>query len=200
MAVCLRKCFWIWLHWNGNSLMVVSFMSSFLYAFQDHHSFHDPSCFAAFAIHPFEALLTFWQIMLFTIPVLNLWGPVHLSSLVLLAIMNLYLHCGYAVGWLEKALPRFLFNTSRFHNVHHEVTRAHFGEILFLWDWLCGTAIDRRLDDHPVIADMFERAPYTEERKEMRRRMDAIRGVKLDTGGKKKSEPPLSDGAKVKSQ
>ena len=169
-------------------------LSSASCAIQDHHSFYDPSCFASFAIHPFEALLTFWQIMLFSIADLNLWGPVHVSSLVLLAVMNLYLHCGYAVSWLESSLPWCLLNTSRFHNVHHEVTRAHFGEILFVWDWLCGTAIDRRLDDHPVIADMFEYAPYTEDRKEMRRQMDAMRGVPLAKSLNASSEKKKKNG------
>eukprot|EP00117_Sycon_ciliatum_P014822 scpid46468/ scgid14924/ Lathosterol oxidase; C-5 sterol desaturase; Delta(7)-sterol 5-desaturase; Lathosterol 5-desaturase; Sterol-C5-desaturase len=171
-GVVLADCWNYWkhraLHWR------------MLYIFhKDHHSYHDPSCFASFAIHPFEALLTFWQVMLFSIPALNLWGPVHLLSLVLLAYMNLYLHCGYSIECVERWLPRVLLNTSRFHNVHHEVTRAHFGEILFLWDWLCGTAIDHRLDDHPVIADMFEKAPYAAERRLMRRRMDERRGFSL---------------------
>lgn len=44
------------------------------------------------------------------------------------------------IGWVERALPRVLLNTSAFHNVHHARANTHFGEALTLWDRLCDTA------------------------------------------------------------
>ena len=104
-----------------------------------HHAFYDPSFFAAFSLHPFESLYTFAPVVLFCIPGLDIHGPTYLPYLALWGVLNLYLHSGVIYQPLEKILPFFFINTSAFHNAHHELTRTHFGEMLFLWDWLLGT-------------------------------------------------------------
>ena len=58
------------------------------------------------------------------------------------ALLNLYLHCGYSIPVLEWALPKLYINTSEWHNKHHELSVAHFGEMLTLWDWILGTHTD----------------------------------------------------------
>ena len=104
-----------------------------------HHTFHNPSTFAGFAIHPVEAVITFCPIILMVVPALGLYLPLHLMSLVPFGLLNLYLHCGYAIPMLERALPRLWVNTSVWHNKHHEVSVAHFGEMLTIWDLYMGT-------------------------------------------------------------
>jgi lathosterol oxidase len=110
-----------------------------LYAIhKHHHSFPNPSAFAGFAIHPIETLWTFAPIYLWDH--LEHWLPVFISAVGAFFILNSYLHCGYTISWAEKILPRFFINTSAFHNIHHEKTNTHFGEISSLWDYLLGTA------------------------------------------------------------
>ena len=124
-----------WTFWKHYSLH-----SPRLYAVhKSHHAFHNPSTFAGFAIHPLEALWTFAPILLMGAPALGLYAPVHGPFLASFAALNLYLHCGYAIPLLEWALPRLWVNTSVWHNKHHELSVAHFGEMLTLWDYALGT-------------------------------------------------------------
>eukprot|EP00035_Acanthoeca_spectabilis_P001218 m.78599 g.78599 ORF g.78599 m.78599 type:complete len:300 (-) comp10723_c0_seq1:722-1621(-) len=111
-----------------------------VYAFHKfHHQFHNPSTFAGFAIHPVEAVITFCPIVLMCFPECGLYFPMHLPFLLLFGLLNLYLHCGYAVPALEATLPKLLINTSVWHNKHHELSVTHFGEMLTLWDYVMGT-------------------------------------------------------------
>lgn len=111
-----------------------------LYVFhKSHHVFHDPSTFAGFAIHPFEAVWTFCPILMMCIPQLALYGPLHAPFLGFFGALNLYLHCGYSIPALEWLLPKLLINTSVHHNKHHQLSVTHFGEMLTLWDLMLGT-------------------------------------------------------------
>eukprot|EP00958_Prasinococcus_capsulatus_P012011 scaffold1194_cov369-Prasinococcus_capsulatus_cf.AAC.25 len=109
-----------------------------------HHTFHDPTAFAAFALHPVEALITFCPVMLFSVDGLGIYAPFHFPFLGMWGVLNMYLHCGVYVEWVENILPLFFVNTSAFHNIHHEKTVTHFGEMLFFWDYLLGTDAMRR--------------------------------------------------------
>lgn len=110
-----------------------------LYAIhKHHHSFPNPSAFAGFAIHPVETLWTFAPIWLWDS--LDHWIPMFSASVMLFFMINTYLHCGYTISCLESTLPRFFINTSAFHNIHHEKTNTHFGEISSMWDYILGTA------------------------------------------------------------
>ena len=67
-----------------------------LYIFhKQHHSHHNPSTFASFALHPFEALLTFSPMWLLTLPGCVVWAPSYFAHVVGFSLLNLYLHCGY---------------------------------------------------------------------------------------------------------
>jgi len=110
-----------------------------LYAIhKHHHSFPNPSAWAGFAIHPIETLWTFAPI--YTWDHLDHWIPMFTSAVTAFFIINAYLHCGYTIYWAEKILPRFFINTSAFHNIHHEKTNTHFGEISSIWDYILGSA------------------------------------------------------------
>ena len=94
-----------------------------------------------FAVAPFEAVLTFWPILLLCFPWATHWAPLYFTLVVGFVNLNLYLHCGVTLGWVEKTLPRIFLNTSAFHNVHHSRASAHFGEALYLWDVICRTRL-----------------------------------------------------------
>ena len=125
-----------WLYWKHRLLHTRA-----LFGFHKaHHAFRDPTPFAGFAVAPVESVLTFWPILLLCIPQATHWAPLYFGLVIAFVNLNFYLHCGVTIGWVERALPRVLLNTSSFHNVHHARASTHFGEALILWDRLCGTA------------------------------------------------------------
>lgn len=110
-----------------------------LWAFHaPHHAFRNPSAFGGFAISPFEALLTFAPILWWDWT--THWLPLFVPCVLSFVTLNAYLHCGYALKTAEAILPRALLNSSAFHNVHHEKSNAHFGEISSFFDYACGTS------------------------------------------------------------
>ena len=128
-----------------------------LYAYhKSHHVYGDPSCFSAFAQHPVEGVLTFWPIVLFglQLPRFAVYGPLHMPTLAGFALLNLYLHCGYSVRWLDRLLRAAMLDTSALHNRHHETSRCNFGEVLVVWDVLMGTC-----DDHDARSHAKPRKP-----------------------------------------
>eukprot|EP01064_Diplonema_japonicum_P020396 TRINITY_DN2972_c1_g2_i1.p1 TRINITY_DN2972_c1_g2~~TRINITY_DN2972_c1_g2_i1.p1 ORF type:complete len:285 (+),score=36.25 TRINITY_DN2972_c1_g2_i1:40-894(+) len=132
--------------------------SRYLYVFhKGHHQFYNPTPFAGFAVSPGEALVTFVPILGFCITHLKLYTPVHLPGVFSFVFLNFYLHAGYNVPALEKYLPYFYINTSKFHNLHHEKTHTHFGEMLTLWDNLMGT-----VEGHLDLRDGWTVIPSTE--------------------------------------
>ena len=106
---------------------------------KEHHKFHDPSTYAGFAIHPVEGFFTFWPILVMCVPQINLYAPLHLPFIGAFYSLNLYLHCGYTIPFLEKLLGMFMVNTSVWHNKHHQLRVTHFGEMLIIWDLIMGT-------------------------------------------------------------
>lgn len=122
-----------------------------------HHAFRDPTPFAGFAISPLEAVLTFWPLLLVCVPAANHWAPLYFTLVVAFVVLNLYLHSGVKLRWVEATLPRLFLNTSAFHNLHHARVDTNYGEVLFLWDVLLKTA-DQANPHHPRSA-LGRRAP-----------------------------------------
>jgi lathosterol oxidase len=124
-----------WLYWKHRLLH-----TRLLFGFhRAHHVYRDPTALAGFAVGPFEALLTFWPIVILALPQAPHYAPVYFALVVVLILLNLYLHCGVAVGLIEATLPRLLINTSAYHNRHHANADTNFAEALTLWDRLLGT-------------------------------------------------------------
>jgi lathosterol oxidase len=126
-----------------------SFHATFLWPFHKvHHSHHNPSAMAGFAIEPLFGFVTFVPIYLFACPSLGLYLPMHWPLLVFYIILNHYLHCGYVIPALERILAPMQIMTSAWHNVHHEKGRVGFnynaqtfGEMLTVWDRWMGTHV-----------------------------------------------------------
>ncbi|HJL19223.1 MAG TPA: sterol desaturase family protein [Sandaracinaceae bacterium LLY-WYZ-13_1] len=126
-----------WTYWKHRALH-----TRWLFGFhRDHHTFRDPSAFAGFAVGPVEALWTFAPVLIVLHPQAIHWGPVYVALVVGFVCLNLYLHCGVTVRWIEATLPRIGINTSAHHNVHHSHVRVHFGEVATWWDHLCRTRL-----------------------------------------------------------
>jgi lathosterol oxidase len=124
-----------WLYWKHRLLH-----TRLLFPFhRQHHSFRDPSSLAGFAVGPVEGLLTFWPIVILALPEAIHYAPLYFSLSVGFVLLNLYLHCGVAVRAFEAVLPRFLLNTSVYHNRHHANAEVNYAEAFTIWDHLCRT-------------------------------------------------------------
>jgi Delta7-sterol 5-desaturase len=105
-----------------------------------HHLSHNPTPWAAFAFHPFEALTEFliFPIIAFTIPhtlsTIGMW-------LLFMTVYNAYGHLGfelYPKGFSQHWLGRWV-NTSVNHNMHHKYATGNYGLYTLVWDRLLGT-------------------------------------------------------------
>ncbi len=127
-----------WLYWKHRLLH-----TRWLFAFhREHHGFRDPNTFSSFAVGPLEALLTFWPIVLLSIPQATHWAPLYFGTSAAFVLLNFYLHSGVTWRWVEAILPRAYVNTSAHHNIHHSHADTNFAEAFTIWDHLCGTRLD----------------------------------------------------------
>jgi sterol desaturase/sphingolipid hydroxylase (fatty acid hydroxylase superfamily) len=105
-----------------------------------HHGFPNPTPFAAFAVAPVEAALTFAPVLALCLPAAPVWAHAYAAWTAGFVALNLYLHSGVEVAALEWLLRRLALNSSAFHNVHHESGgSSNYGELSFLWDRILGT-------------------------------------------------------------
>jgi Delta7-sterol 5-desaturase len=105
-----------------------------------HHLSHNPTPWAAFSFHPFEAITEFliFPIIAFTIPhtlsTIGIW-------LLLMTLYNAYGHLGfelYPKGFATHPVGRWI-NTSVNHNMHHKFATNNYGLYTLVWDRLFGT-------------------------------------------------------------
>ena len=133
---------------------------------KDHHVYHNPSTFAGFAIHPVEAFWTFCPIFAMCIPQINLYFPLHIPFIASFYLLNLYLHCGYSITFLENILGYFYINTSEWHNKHHQYRMTHYGEMSIMWDLY--------METH---TGAWDKKRFDEVDKQIHEESDRIRGV-----------------------
>jgi Delta7-sterol 5-desaturase len=105
-----------------------------------HHKSTNPSPWAAYAFHPFEAVAEslIFVIFLLTIPV----HSIHLMTFFVFSLIyNVYGHLGYEIyprGFNKHWLGRWM-NTSVSHNMHHQYFKGNYGLYFTIWDRLMGT-------------------------------------------------------------
>jgi Delta7-sterol 5-desaturase len=105
-----------------------------------HHKSTNPSPWAAYAFHPFEAVTEslIFVIFLLTIPV----HSIHLMTFFVFSLIyNVYGHLGYEIypkGFNKHWLGKWI-NTSVSHNMHHQYFRGNYGLYFTIWDRLMGT-------------------------------------------------------------
>lgn len=105
-----------------------------------HHRSTNPSPWAAYAFHPFEAMLEvgIFALFLFLFPI----HRTHLMIFFLLSILyNVYGHLGwelYPKGFHKTRVGRWI-NTSVAHNQHHKYFTGNYGLYFLIWDRWMGT-------------------------------------------------------------
>jgi len=116
-----------------------------------HHKSTNPSPWAAYAFHPFEAIVEagVFLVFLFTIPV----HALHLFIFFFLMIVyNVYGHLGYELypnGFNRHWFGKWI-NTSVNHNQHHQYFKGNYGLYFTWWDRIMGTLrkdYDTRFDE-----------------------------------------------------
>ncbi|MFC4670936.1 sterol desaturase family protein [Seohaeicola nanhaiensis] len=117
-----------------------------------HHLSTNPSAFAAFAFHPFEAIL---EIAVFVplVMVMPMYSVCLLAASLVSLSYNVYGHLGYEImpRWLAATWLGRLLNKSAYHNQHHRTFRYNFGLYTVIWDRLHGTL-------HPEAEQLYDRA------------------------------------------
>jgi sterol desaturase/sphingolipid hydroxylase (fatty acid hydroxylase superfamily) len=105
-----------------------------------HHRSTNPSPWAAYAFHPWEALLEIG-----ILPVFVFGLPVHRTHISLFFLFmiayNVYGHLGfelYPQGFEKTRIGRWI-NTSRHHNLHHSRFTGNYGLYFLFWDRWMGT-------------------------------------------------------------
>jgi sterol desaturase/sphingolipid hydroxylase (fatty acid hydroxylase superfamily) len=105
-----------------------------------HHRSTNPSPWAAYAFHPWEALLEIG-----ILPVFVFGLPVHRTHILLFFLFmiayNVYGHLGfelYPQGFEKTRIGRWI-NTSRHHNLHHSRFTGNYGLYFLFWDRWMGT-------------------------------------------------------------
>jgi sterol desaturase/sphingolipid hydroxylase (fatty acid hydroxylase superfamily) len=124
---------------------------------RQHHAFHNPTPFASFAVAPVEALLTYAPVLFLCIPLpaMRIWAQAQALWVAAFVALNLYLHAGYELRWLEAVLRLVGLNSSAFHNVHHSSGgRSNFGELMTVWDTLLGSGRHPDSEARKQKADM----------------------------------------------
>jgi lathosterol oxidase len=105
-----------------------------------HHKSTNPSPWAAFAFHPFEALIEVGIVIIFffTIPITKY----HLFFFFLfMMVYNVYGHLGwelYPKNFAKSKLGKWI-NTSVNHNQHHQYFKGNYGLYFLWWDRWFGT-------------------------------------------------------------
>jgi sterol desaturase/sphingolipid hydroxylase (fatty acid hydroxylase superfamily) len=105
-----------------------------------HHLSNNPSPWAAFAFHPFEAVIEAGILVLIVFIM-----PVHplaiLFFLLIMTLMNVLGHLGYELygkNFLKHSIGK-LNNTSTHHNMHHRLVNCNYGLYFNVWDKLMHT-------------------------------------------------------------
>lgn len=115
-----------------------------------HHLSTNPTPWAAFSFHPFEAIIQFGisPLLIFIIPL----HPIAIATLTSFQMfMNVIGHSGYEVlpsGFTQSKLFGWL-NTPTYHNLHHSKFNCNYSLYFTFWDRLMGTT-------HPNYDAIFE--------------------------------------------
>lgn len=107
---------------------------------QTHHVSKQPTSWAAFCFHPWEAILSAWFV-----PALAFIIPMHMGAFLFLLILMTFNSVANHTGWeiwpkrfLDGPIGRHLI-TARHHNLHHTRFKRNYGLYFRFWDQWMGT-------------------------------------------------------------
>lgn len=127
-----------------------------------HHKSTNPSPWAAYAFHPFEAIIQagIGPLLIFTLP---LHHYAFLAFLTYMIVLNVFGHFSYEL--FPKGFTRnkwvFWHNTTTHHNMHHRYFNHNYSLYFNWWDRLLGT-LHPKYDEHFEATASRKRTPAKE--------------------------------------
>ena len=105
-----------------------------------HHRSRQPTPWAAFSFHPWEAIISAW-----ILPLATFFIPIHVGAVFFLLIFMTLCSVVNHAGW--EIFPKFVTNgvvgrvfiSASHHNVHHKDYHANYGLYFRFWDYWMGT-------------------------------------------------------------
>lgn len=105
-----------------------------------HHRSRQPTPWAAFSFHPWEAIISAW-----ILPAVAFFVPIHVGAvmflLIFMTLCSVVNHAGWEIvpaQWMRGPIGRE-FITASHHNVHHTNYGANFGLYFRFWDKVMST-------------------------------------------------------------
>lgn len=119
-----------------------------------HHKSYNPSPWATFAFHPFEAVA---QVLI--LPIMVFAMPLHPLAIFAWSMYQLVLnvggHTGYEFfrsGFTSRWYTKWS-NTATHHNMHHKYVNCNYGLYFNVWDQLMGTNHERYHQEFETIVE-----------------------------------------------
>lgn len=134
---------------------------------QVHHYSTNPSPWASFSFHPYEAVLETAFIPAFVIAVPTHPG-VMLTFLIAMTVMNVLGHLGYefwAKGFTRNPWTGWN-NTSTHHNMHHQKFNCNYSLYFNWWDKICGTNHEEYHNEYDRVTAKRKTGPQIQEHTE----------------------------------
>ncbi len=103
-----------------------------------HHRSRQPTPWAAFSFHPWEAIISAWLL-----PVVTFFIPIHYGAVMFLLVYMTYCSVINHAGWeiypksvTNSAFGKIIISASH-HNIHHKDYNANYGLYFRFWDlWM----------------------------------------------------------------
>ncbi len=131
LMIVIHDAYFYWTHRLIHSPRI------FKYIHKIHHNFHNPTPWAAFAFHPFEAIISIG-----IVPLILFLVPYHHLALVIfitfLTVFNIIIHLGFS---LPKSRLFKYQNTPKDHSFHHHKSYGNYGLYFTFWDRAMGTYV-----------------------------------------------------------
>ena len=145
LSLVIHDTYFYWMH------RLLHHKKLFNYAHLLHHKSTNPSPWASYSFHFWEA----WTegLVLVVIVMIMPIHPIMIAWFTITGfIINVYGHLGYEIApkWLRGSFLFQLVNTSVHHNLHHSKFKGNYGLYFRLWDRLMGT-------EHPDYVKEFDR-------------------------------------------
>lgn len=155
VMICLHDTYFYWTH------RLMHWKPLFNRVHKTHHLSTNPTPFAAYAFHPFEAVIEVG-----IIPLIAFTIPHHSSAITIFSLYALLLnvigHLGYELfpkGFTSHKIFKW-HNTSTHHNMHHRLVKCNYGLYFNFWDRVMNT-------NHPDYEKNFNKVVETREQEKL---------------------------------
>jgi lathosterol oxidase len=145
LSLVIHDTYFYWMH------RLLHHKKLFNYAHVLHHKSTNPSPWASYSFHFFEA----WAegaVLLVIVMIMPIHSIVVVWFTIVGFVINVYGHLGYEVApkWLKGSFLFQIINTSVYHNIHHSKFKGNYGLYFRVWDRLMGT-------EHPDYVKEYDR-------------------------------------------